>query len=326
MFNFTLHHDIILHPRCIVPWCWLTWLFHMGYDPVEGHLRAHVPRVVHRLPAGLQRKAHLRQLHYCSLVYFWSWGHNKSASITKTCSCWFNSSSGLSLNSQTDLWRLPLWDSLNKESRGASGLQRHLCWGMIYQGEKWVWLKQAELHSKAKFVTKSRAAAAPAQVGQRFSSLAFITTRNTFSMVITYRNVACLFSLAHSCAEKLNTYSPRSSWSYLKEEEDTAQSSITIAGSVFTVDSVLESFHSLRIIKDLQTFVQIASIISQDNILENLSCRHVINIHKQRYSSSNKSIVTQGIQMFSSTRGGSWAQLVFLSFKFSFYLSHKRII
>lgn len=38
-------------------------------------------------------------------------------------------------------------------------------------------LATAKLHSTAEFVTKSRAA--PAQVGQRFSSLAFITTASS---------------------------------------------------------------------------------------------------------------------------------------------------
>lgn len=49
----------------------LTRLLHVCYDPVEGHLGAHVPSVVDGLPAGLQREAHLRQLHCGRLVYFW---------------------------------------------------------------------------------------------------------------------------------------------------------------------------------------------------------------------------------------------------------------
>lgn len=58
---------------------WLTRLLHVGYDPVKSHLGAHVPGVVDGLPAGLQGKAHLRQLHYCCLIYFWSWGHNTTS-------------------------------------------------------------------------------------------------------------------------------------------------------------------------------------------------------------------------------------------------------
>lgn len=49
----------------------------MSYDPVESHFRAHVACVVDRLPAGLQWKTHLCQLHYCRLVYFWSWERHK---------------------------------------------------------------------------------------------------------------------------------------------------------------------------------------------------------------------------------------------------------
>lgn len=52
-----------------------------------------------------------------------------------------------------------------------------------------------------------------------------------------------MFNVAHSCAEKFNTYSPRSSWSYLKEEE--TQSSITITGylllTLFRVISLFEN-------------------------------------------------------------------------------------
>lgn len=55
----------------------LTRLLHVSDDPVEGHFRAHVACVVDRLPAGLQWKAHLCQLHYCRLIYFWSWEWDK---------------------------------------------------------------------------------------------------------------------------------------------------------------------------------------------------------------------------------------------------------
>lgn len=59
----------------------LTRLLHVGYDPVEGHFRAHVPCVVNGLPTGLQREAHLRQLHCRRLVYIWGWGQAKSQSL-----------------------------------------------------------------------------------------------------------------------------------------------------------------------------------------------------------------------------------------------------
>lgn len=55
----------------------LTRLLHVSDDPVEGHFRAHVACVVDRLPAGFQWKAHLCQLHYCRLIYFWSWKWDK---------------------------------------------------------------------------------------------------------------------------------------------------------------------------------------------------------------------------------------------------------
>lgn len=64
---------------CLSP----TWFLHVSDDPVESHLRAHVACVIDRLPAGLQREAHLSQLHCCCLVYFWSWEHNKAKSLTK---------------------------------------------------------------------------------------------------------------------------------------------------------------------------------------------------------------------------------------------------
>lgn len=73
--------------RCCTPissYCCLTRLLHVGYNPVEGHLWAHVSCVVDRLPTGLQWKAHFCQLHYCRLVYFWSWGPDKPTSITIT--------------------------------------------------------------------------------------------------------------------------------------------------------------------------------------------------------------------------------------------------
>lgn len=70
--------------RCVwMQWCSLTGLLHVGNDPVEGHLRAHVAGVIDGLPAGLQWKAHLCQLHYCRLVYFWSCGHDGPTSMTE---------------------------------------------------------------------------------------------------------------------------------------------------------------------------------------------------------------------------------------------------
>lgn len=63
----------------------LTRLLHVGYDPVEGHFRAHVPCVVNGLPTGLQREAHLRQLHCRRLVYSCGWGQAKKTTHKHQC-------------------------------------------------------------------------------------------------------------------------------------------------------------------------------------------------------------------------------------------------
>lgn len=72
----------------------LTRLLHVSYDPVEGHFRPHVACVVDRLPAGLQWKAHLCQLHYCRLIYFWSCEWDKHGINNRTVAAADSTQSG----------------------------------------------------------------------------------------------------------------------------------------------------------------------------------------------------------------------------------------
>lgn len=82
-FFRTLKQSQIKGLLCSVRRRCLTRLFHVCYDPVKSHFRSHVSCVVHRLPAGLQWKAHLRQLHHRRLIYLWSWGRDKATSTAK---------------------------------------------------------------------------------------------------------------------------------------------------------------------------------------------------------------------------------------------------
>lgn len=54
------------HKTCKTPWP--TWVFHVAHDPVHGSVDADVARVVDRLPAGLQREAHLTQLRHGGVI------------------------------------------------------------------------------------------------------------------------------------------------------------------------------------------------------------------------------------------------------------------
>lgn len=97
----------------------LTRLLHVSYDPVEGHLWAHVSCVVDRLPAGLQGEPHLRQLHHGHLVYFWSWGH-KTTSIPSNAGLLIQHFYSNPLVSSTKLAGRSFspWASLNTETKG----------------------------------------------------------------------------------------------------------------------------------------------------------------------------------------------------------------
>lgn len=49
-----------------------TCIIHMPHHPVHSSIDASVPRVIHSLPAGLERKSHLTQLRHCGLIQHWS--------------------------------------------------------------------------------------------------------------------------------------------------------------------------------------------------------------------------------------------------------------
>lgn len=140
---YTVYTSDAQNRKC---WPWtahwsLTWLLHVSNDPIKGHFSSHVPSVVHRLPAGLQGKAHLCQLHHRGLIYFWSWGTRQRK---KTCTVCMESSH--KKNSHVySLIGSHYRDSENKlsrESHGECTALKYLHWNKVQlipmQHEHWI--------------------------------------------------------------------------------------------------------------------------------------------------------------------------------------------